>query len=129
MSSRGPDTLISSGEQLVAVARWLLVVGEGHLAMHPLPERGELVVGREPGCDIRLEHAKISRRHARLLMAGGVHVEDLGSTNGIRVGDRRLELGKPTRLSIGESLQLGPYAAMLIEGAAVVRSLEEVRAA
>jgi two-component system, NtrC family, response regulator AtoC len=130
MSSREPTTTqASSGGQPVANARWLLIVGDGHLAMHPLPEKGEMVLGRDQTCDIRLDHSKISRRHARLVVSGGVYVEDLGSTNGIRVGDRRLELGKQTRISVGESLQLGPYTAMLVEGSAVVRSVEEVRAA
>src|SRR5688572_29033157 len=103
---------------------WLLVAGDGHLSMHPLPERGELVLGRDDGCDVRLQHAKISRRHARLVVIGGVDiaVEDVGSTNGIRLGDRKLDIGVAEPFRMGESLQLGPYVATLFDGRAGPRS-------
>jgi DNA-binding winged helix-turn-helix (wHTH) protein len=47
-----------------------------------LPE-GETLVGRGDGCGIRIESAKVSRRHARLVVNGPiVSVEDCGSSNG-----------------------------------------------
>ena len=50
---------------------------------------GENIVGRDPSSQIWLDHATVSRRHARILAdAAGAHVEDLGSKNGTRVGER-----------------------------------------
>lgn len=44
------------------------------------------VVGRRPDCDIVLEHPAISGRHALLRLEDrAVYVEDLASTNGVRV--------------------------------------------
>lgn len=45
-----------------------------------------LVIGRLPGCDITVNDANVSRRHAEVRPAGeGWAVADLGSTNGTRV--------------------------------------------
>lgn len=47
-------------------------------------EPGEYVIGRDPGCDIVLDDARISRRHARLTVSdGGGAIEDLESKNGL----------------------------------------------
>jgi pSer/pThr/pTyr-binding forkhead associated (FHA) protein len=44
----------------------------------------ELLVGRDPECDVVLADPTVSWRHARLLFrAGSWIVQDLGSTNGI----------------------------------------------
>lgn len=44
------------------------------------------VIGRRPDCDVVLEHPAISGRHAVLRLEGrAVFVEDLASTNGVRV--------------------------------------------
>ena len=40
-------------------------------------------VGRDPGCELHLNHATVSSRHGELaLSADGVHLRDCGSTNG-----------------------------------------------
>lgn len=50
-----------------------------------------LTVGRSPECDIHVDHPGLSRLHARLVPTDdGVLVEDLDSTNGIFVNDRRV---------------------------------------
>lgn len=42
-----------------------------------------MVVGRVHGCDLVVDDTKVSRKHARLIVAGGVaEIEDLGSSNG-----------------------------------------------
>lgn len=52
------------------------------------------IVGRAPECDVFLDSAGISRRHARLRpLEYGVEVEDLGSTNGSFVNGQRVKLG------------------------------------
>jgi pSer/pThr/pTyr-binding forkhead associated (FHA) protein len=51
----------------------------------------EMTLGREPGNEITINDAEISRKHARLsLQAGTYMLEDLGSTNGTFVNGQRL---------------------------------------
>ncbi len=53
---------------------------------------GATTVGRAPECQLRLEEASLSRKHARLVPTdGGVIVEDLGSTNGSFVNGERVQ--------------------------------------
>ncbi len=82
----------------------------------PLPTGGELVLGRDPECGLPLENARISRRHARLLIdpAGMVRIEDIGSTNGIKVGGARIARGEPVALPVGDSVRLGPYTLIVL---------------
>ncbi len=50
-----------------------------------LLSQGTVVVGSAADCDLVIDHATVSRRHAELtLHPGGVRVRDLGSTNGTR---------------------------------------------
>lgn len=49
-------------------------------------ENDRVLVGRHPRCDIVVDGANVSRRHAELLFRDGVWViRDLGSTNGTTV--------------------------------------------
>jgi hypothetical protein len=65
----------------------------------------ELVVGRDPDCDIRFTDDSVSRRHARLVFRDGAWViQDLGSTNGTIVNSERV--GR-CQLHIGDRVQLG----------------------
>jgi hypothetical protein len=51
-----------------------------------LPDEREVVVGRDPECDVVLEDDRISRRHALLACNGsGWSITDLGSKNGMLV--------------------------------------------
>jgi pSer/pThr/pTyr-binding forkhead associated (FHA) protein len=73
-----------------------------------LPVRqGVLVLGRSSSCDLRLPHASISRRHARLTRRGErLFVEDLGSQNGTFIDDERLSA--PRELYVGQRIHIGP---------------------
>lgn len=64
------------------------------------------VIGRSRDCEIVLDDAGISRRHAELRPSGeGWSVSDLGSTNGLRVNGREVRVARS--LNPGDRLQLG----------------------
>ncbi|CAN5361876.1 DUF3662 and FHA domain-containing protein [soil metagenome] len=66
---------------------------------------GPVLLGRLPECDITLSDASVSRRHARIDHRDGSWViEDLGSTNGLRVNDA--VVGR-ARLRDGDRIDLG----------------------
>jgi DNA-binding winged helix-turn-helix (wHTH) protein len=72
----------------------------------PLPE-GETILGRGHLSRIRIASENVSRRHARILVTeDAVTVEDLGSTNGVYVGDDRIQEAR--RLRDGDSIRIGP---------------------
>jgi pSer/pThr/pTyr-binding forkhead associated (FHA) protein len=57
-----------------------------------IPLAGELCVGRSPESGLKLVEGRPSRNHALLSISeGSVFVEDLGSTNGTFVNDRRID--------------------------------------
>lgn len=58
----------------------------------PIPlKKTELIIGRRPTCDIRLDFENISGKHAELRLLHGVwHVRDIGSTNGTTVNGHKL---------------------------------------
>jgi pSer/pThr/pTyr-binding forkhead associated (FHA) protein len=68
-----------------------------------------MVIGRAAEqCELVVAHATISRRHARLSLAGEtLQVEDLGSTNGTSVNGTVLRSGTPVALQVGAKLRLG----------------------
>ena len=58
---------------------------------------GDNIIGRDPRCDVWLDHDGISRRHARIRIAKAepAIVEDLQSTNGTFVGRERVMVPRP----------------------------------
>jgi len=80
-----------------------LVWGRREIALDP----GENVIGRERGAVVWIDHDLVSRRHARISVAGDVvKIEDLGSKNGTYVGGRRIR--KATLLADGDVIRIGP---------------------
>lgn len=78
-----------------------------HLCGSPLRLTGvRSVLGRDPGCDIRLDDPYVSGTHAVLSRSGQYLVlEDLGSANGTRVNNQPLHA--PRTLQAGDVLTLG----------------------
>jgi len=68
--------------------------------------RSGAVIGRSRECDVTLKDPNVSRRHAEIRPDGaGWIIEDLGSTNGVKVDGRRIDA--PTPLEPGARLALG----------------------
>jgi len=69
---------------------------------------GENIIGREAGAAVRVSSIKVSRRHARIVVAGGrARIEDLGSKNGTYVWGRRIataELADGDEICVGNDV-------------------------
>lgn len=77
--------------------------------MIEVPSTG-FIIGRLDTNELALKHSKISRQHVRLeLIEGGLSVEDLGSSNGTYVGDKRLEPRSPEAIELGQIIRIGPF--------------------
>jgi Protein of unknown function (DUF3662)/FHA domain len=81
-----------------------LVVAEGkRMVVAP----GGALIGRSRECDIVLTDSNVSRRHAEIrpAAAGGWTIEDLGSTNGVRVNGQPITGTHP--LNSGDRVDIG----------------------
>jgi two-component system, NtrC family, response regulator AtoC len=78
---------------------------------------GEVVIGRDDDCHIRLDHARISRRHARISVGPPCLLEDLGSRNGTRVFGNKVPAGSAVELRPGDVFAVGPFTCVLVTDA------------
>jgi pSer/pThr/pTyr-binding forkhead associated (FHA) protein len=63
-------------------------------------------LGRSRDCEVVLEDANVSRKHAEVRPSGGSWVvRDLGSTNGVKVNGRRITGAQS--LKRGDAIELG----------------------
>ena len=88
---REPTEAVSPASAPPAPERLRLVVLSGPDAGREiLLERGTYLVGKSESCQLSLSDTKVSHRHLELqLQQRGVHVRDLGSTNGSFYGGAR----------------------------------------
>src|SRR5262245_10431162 len=96
----------------------LLVFHEGGMTRHVLPDTGEIVIGRSRDCAVRIEHPSISRRHTVLTLGPCRALEDLGSSNGTKVGGVRIVPQVPTPIHPDSVIELGEVAIALKLGPA-----------
>jgi pSer/pThr/pTyr-binding forkhead associated (FHA) protein len=84
-----------------------LVVTEGPLRGTTLPlTSSAILIGRAPSCTLVLDDDYSSSRHARLYPENGQwFVEDLGSTNGTFIGQKRVD--RPMPVGPGDEVRLG----------------------
>ena len=98
-----PDRPASSDQGPV---RCWLAWGSRTFALSP----GDNVIGRDPRCDIWLDHSGVSRRHAQIRIAKDKDEErpmltDLESTNGTFLKGKKVELPMP--LADGDVIKVG----------------------
>lgn len=102
------NTMLQSGarrlrEPLQSRDAGALLQVEGRSVVLP---SGGGVIGRSRDCDIVLADTGVSRRHAEVRPAGqGWTIEDLGSTNGVRLAGRTIR--GPAQLQSGDRIMLG----------------------
>jgi two-component system response regulator AtoC len=96
---------------LAAAAGTRLLVFHGGLPVpHKLPNQGEVIIGRGD-VDVKIDDRSLSRKHARIVLADKLQVEDLGSTNGTRVKGERIS--KVADVEPGEVIHFGNVACVL----------------
>jgi two-component system, NtrC family, response regulator AtoC len=72
-------------------AAHVLVIEAGSSRIFPLPVPGVVTIGRGEEAELRVDHASVSRRHARItLQHDEVRIADLDSHNGTLVNGTRL---------------------------------------
>ena len=88
------------------MARFIIKGGFGQAFRYDLAE-GETVAGREPDNDLVLPNNSVSRKHVRFTRtAAEVSVEDLNSSNGIRVNGEKIG---SVVISPGDTLSIGRF--------------------
>lgn len=75
---------LSESNQTVAIVT--ILAGPDAGKTFPLVA-GSNVVGRDPDVAVRLSDSLASKRHARIVVGNGIEIVDMGSTNGVLVGD------------------------------------------
>ena len=86
----------------------LIVGGDLNGTLFDLLEE-EITVGKSSSNKIQLEFSGISRNHFKITMGDNIaNVEDLGSTNGTFVNNKRID--GPTELSKGDIIKIGSMA-------------------
>ena len=89
----------------------LNIQGSENSWTYVLPIRAEpLIIGRQAGSDLQLDHQRVSRRHAELhCTPTECSLVDLGSANGTHLNGQKLTPNVPVILKQGDSLQIGSF--------------------
>ncbi len=94
----------------------VLVIGPAGAQTIAVPASGSLVFGRGTECNVRVDHASVSRRHLALHAGTPPSIEDLGSSNGTRLSGRRIEARKREPLTPGTIVEMGMATLVLQAG-------------
>jgi FHA domain len=96
----------------------LVVRSNGELRGRSLELRlGTQVLGREPGCELRLDDGFVSRRHAVVVRdREAVWIEDAGSANGSSLNGEPLTPGRRRPLRSGDLLRVGRIDLVYLDG-------------
>jgi len=95
-----PDRFVEGG---TAVRFWLAWKNQTFSL-----EEGDNIIGRDPRCEVWVDHSGVSRRHARIRIEGGESrpvLTDLESTNGTFVAGKRITEATP--LTDGDAIKVG----------------------
>jgi uncharacterized protein involved in exopolysaccharide biosynthesis len=99
------DIVVTQGTPSPGGSFLLVVAGESAGKLFPL-NKPELIIGRSPSADIRINEKAVSHNHARLAMDNGVcTLRDLESTNGTFVNNELI--AGPVRLRGGDAVGVG----------------------
>ena len=103
-SAANDDPGITAVRQVMPMYALRGVTGGAFGRSYPL--QGTVTIGRSPECALHINDLGLSRLHARLVPAeDGVQIEDLGSTNGTFIDDKRVD--RSALLEVGSVLRIG----------------------
>jgi len=69
--------------------------------------KDQIIIGRQPGCDVSLNNAAVSREHAKIVKtSSGWAIEDLRSLNGVWINGKRVE-SRPELLRHKDVVSIG----------------------
>jgi predicted component of type VI protein secretion system len=114
MAAFGGDGPEDSGATRVrmAIPTFVLRGVSGAVFSKVYPVAGPVVIGRAPECDISVPADEMSRRHAMVKPTpDGLSVEDLGSSNGTYINNKRVQTGF---LGPGDELRLDAVRFILV---------------
>lgn len=104
---------ISRGK-LTAAMHCLVIQTGNQKGKRIILRNNEIIVGRDPGCQIRVQSSAVSRNHCAIRKtAAGLLARDLGSRNRTFVNDIPIE--EETRLKLGDLLRVGPMVLEVVE--------------
>jgi len=102
----------------IRVPRWRLSKMEGVKIPDGFPLLAVTRIGRDPRCEVQLPSQNISRFHAQIEWhETGFLITDRGSTNGTYVNRKLIK--EPTRLRIGNTVQLGEYSFLVMKDSTI----------
>jgi transcriptional regulator with GAF, ATPase, and Fis domain len=108
-----PPACIAADAARGPIAAIVVTTREG-VAVHPISTVTTVTIGRARDSDIVVEEAALSRRHARITIGSGFAVEDLGTTNGTRLGTSRLRPGIRATFAPGTVITLGETVTIVV---------------
>jgi pSer/pThr/pTyr-binding forkhead associated (FHA) protein len=92
----------------------LIVKRPGHPDQRASITRSETLIGRSASCDVPLADESVSREHAVILWESDEFtVEDLQSTNGVRVNGKKV---RTAVLQHGDEIQIGQTRILFLLG-------------
>lgn len=105
----------ASGSRVEGAFGWALIVETGPQAgLTYVLGPGTTVLGRGADSTIFLEDVTVSRHHARVTVDdSGLHIEDLGSTNGTYVNGKWADAAS---LAAGDELFIGKFHLVVARG-------------
>lgn len=83
-----PEAVAQGAVDIAPVMQPKLVVVSSNFAGREYPiTKGIVTLGRNPTCDIHIEHVSVSGNHAKITRnaRGNFEIEDLGSSNGLKI--------------------------------------------
>jgi two-component system response regulator AtoC len=101
-------------------------MGHARMTSYPLPRAGEVSIGRDPGCDVRVDEPGVAGRHALLRTGPRMALTDCGTGAATVVGSRRLDPGEVAPVAPGVVMQLGTVTVVVQASGASTR-LRHVR--
>ena len=100
------STIVAKGKFEVRGGVLTVVKGQGNKTEIEVSAE-PLVVGRNEACDLQVDDKKVSAVHLELIATErGVRIRDLGSRNGVYIGDTRVGevyVLKPTTITLGDT--------------------------